>query len=171
MRIRQGLFRFWVPLPMATVLGVAASLLSQPGPGLAASFQGLGALPGAESNYSTPWDISADGFVVVGETGSANGREAFRWTAATGMVGLGGLGGEEFYSSAIRVSADGSVVPVPSIAYLGNQSRGVSLDGGHRDGRHGLPAGRRVLERRFRSFGRRLRGSRRQHLRSLAELW
>jgi len=57
-----------------------------------------------------PWDISADGSVVVGESGSANGGEAFRWTAATGMVGLGDLGGGEFYSSAIRVSADGSVV-------------------------------------------------------------
>lgn len=94
---------------LAAILCSAASLLL-PASLLGASFQGLGVLPGAEFNYSRPWDISADGFVVVGESSSANGGEAFRWTAATGMVGLGGLGGEEFYSSAIRVSADGSVV-------------------------------------------------------------
>ncbi len=94
---------------LAAILCSAASLLL-PASLPAGSFQGLGALPGAESNYSTPWDISADGLVVVGESGSANGGEAFRWAAATGIVGLGGLGGEEFYSSAIRVSADGSVV-------------------------------------------------------------
>lgn len=94
---------------LAAILCSTAFLLL-PAAVLAGSFQGLGTLPGGEWSYSSPWDISADGLVVVGESRSANGREAFRWTAATGMVGLGGLGGEEFYSSAIRVSADGSVV-------------------------------------------------------------
>lgn len=94
---------------LAAILCSGAALLL-PASLLAGSFQGLGVLSGAESNYSRPWDISADGLVVVGESGSANGGEAFRWAAATGMVGLGDLGGEEFYSSAIRVSADGSVV-------------------------------------------------------------
>lgn len=94
---------------IAAALGGVA-LLSLPASALAASFRGVGFLPGGETNYSTPWAISADGLVVVGESGSANGGEAFRWTEATGMVGLGGLGGGDFYSSAIRVSADGTVV-------------------------------------------------------------
>jgi probable HAF family extracellular repeat protein len=39
-----------------------------------------------------------------------NGPEAFRWTQATGMIGLGTLPGGVFYSGASGVSADGSVV-------------------------------------------------------------
>ncbi len=42
-----------------------------------ASFQGLGDLPGGIFQ-SFPFDISADGQVVVGFSRSASGREAFR---------------------------------------------------------------------------------------------
>jgi probable HAF family extracellular repeat protein len=53
--------------------------------------------------------VSADGSVVVGSSSAQLGGEAFRWTADTGMVGLGelpdGLG-----SFAWAVSGDGSVV-------------------------------------------------------------
>ncbi|MDB9423458.1 PEP-CTERM sorting domain-containing protein [Microcystis aeruginosa CS-564/01] len=59
---------------------------------------------------STANGISADGSVVVGVSNSANGDEAFRWTQATGMVGLGTLPGGAFASIAYGVSADGSVV-------------------------------------------------------------
>ena len=54
---------------------------------------------------------SADGSVVVGGTGSttANG-EAYRWTEASGLVGLGDLPGGVFFSEAYATSADGSVV-------------------------------------------------------------
>ena len=86
------------------VLGLLAT------PGNAASFRGLGTLPGAEVPSSRPRDITPDGTIVVGESRSANGMEAFRWTASTGMVGLGNLGGGEPVSSASAVSADGSVV-------------------------------------------------------------
>jgi probable HAF family extracellular repeat protein len=48
--------------------------------------------------------------VVVGFSASASGREAFRWTYAWGMVGLGDLPQNDFYSEAYGVSADGSVV-------------------------------------------------------------
>ena len=48
--------------------------------------------------------------MVVGNCRSASGTEAFRWTEATGMVGLGDLPGGDFYSTAYGVSADGSVV-------------------------------------------------------------
>ena len=106
---RRALPRFRKQLALAAALSVAASL-SQTGTALAASFQGLGALPGGESPYSKAWDISDDGAVVVGESRTANGIEAFRWTAATGMVGLGDLGGAESVSSALAVSANGLVV-------------------------------------------------------------
>ena len=55
-----------------------------------ASFQGLGSL-GDTSFYSYASGVSADGTVVVGTSQSANGGEAFRWTAWGGMEGLGDL--------------------------------------------------------------------------------
>ena len=51
------------------------------------SFTGLGFLPGASSSRAS--GISANGTVVIGYSGT----EAFRWSAATGMVGLGDLPG------------------------------------------------------------------------------
>jgi probable HAF family extracellular repeat protein len=46
----------------------------------------------------------------VGTTATASGNEAFRWTQAGGIVGLGDLSGDTFYSEATGVSPDGSVV-------------------------------------------------------------
>ena len=54
--------------------------------------------------------VNADGSVVVGQGTSASGTEAFRWTQAGGMVGLGDLPGGSFFSLANAVNADGSVV-------------------------------------------------------------
>jgi uncharacterized membrane protein len=52
--------------------------------------------------------------VVVGDSTSANSGfgyfEAFRWTEAGGMVGLGDLPGGLFYSVANAVSGGGSVI-------------------------------------------------------------
>jgi probable HAF family extracellular repeat protein len=90
-------------------LGITASL-SSPAAVLGAFFQGLGVLGGGEFRSSRAADVSADGSVVVGQSRSANGLEAFRWTAATGMVGLGDLGSNDFLSAAFGVSANGSVV-------------------------------------------------------------
>ena len=56
-------------------------------PAQAASFKGLG--------YAFPKGISADGSVVVGQSRD----QAFRWTQATGMVGLGDLPGGIFKRS------------------------------------------------------------------------
>jgi probable HAF family extracellular repeat protein len=75
----------------------------------AASFQGLGDLPGGTFG-SWAYSVSVDGKVVVGNSRSTNGTEAFRWTVDTGMVGLGDLPGGVFYSEATGVSADGTVV-------------------------------------------------------------
>jgi len=74
------------------------------------SFQGLGDLPGGifESNA---FGVSSDGSVIVGYGTTNNGKQAFRWTQATGMVSLGNLPDNYFHiSSAGYVSADGSTV-------------------------------------------------------------
>jgi len=70
---------------------------------------GLGDLPGGTVGSSAK-GVSADGSVVVGQSDSASGEEAFRWTSTGGMVALGDLPGGSFDSSAHGVSADGSVV-------------------------------------------------------------
>ena len=78
---------------------------------------GLGDLIGDEFQ-SESFGVSADGSVVVGTATAAGAEpgqgsrhlEAFRWTAATGMVGLGDLQGGNYWSDARGVSADGSVV-------------------------------------------------------------
>src|SRR5437762_5932867 len=75
----------------------------------AASFQSLGGVAFG-SFLSAANAVSADGKVVVGQFHSTSGYEAFRWTAATGLVGLRDLPGGSFYSEASAVSADGSVI-------------------------------------------------------------
>ncbi len=79
-------------------------------PAFAAGLTPLGDLPGGIFD-SIAKDVSADGSVVVGVSSSASGNEAFRWTAASGMVGLGGLQYEGTgESNAFGVSGDGSTV-------------------------------------------------------------
>lgn len=70
---------------------------------------GLGELAGG-SFYSEALSISGDGSVIVGQSISANGFEAFRWTESEGMVGLGDLAGGSYFSQAFSASADGSVI-------------------------------------------------------------
>jgi probable HAF family extracellular repeat protein len=63
----------------------------------------LGTLGGDESSA---FDVSADGSVVVGRADDSGGLgTAYRWTAATGMVAIGGI-----LSQADAVSVDGTVV-------------------------------------------------------------
>ena len=66
----------------------------------------------AGDNDSIARGVSGDGSVVVGSSSSFQfgSPEAFRWTEATGMVGLGDLAGGLFRNEAFGVSADGSVV-------------------------------------------------------------
>jgi probable HAF family extracellular repeat protein len=90
---------------LAFALLASASLLAQ-----SASFQGLGDLPGG-TTLSFAKGVSADGTVVVGKSSSSNGAEAFRWTAQTGIVGLGDLlPNPPFESDARAISADGLVI-------------------------------------------------------------
>jgi probable HAF family extracellular repeat protein len=87
-------------------LAAAAAL---PGVVWAASFTGVGDLPGGIFQSSAN-GVSADGSTVVGASTSTNGTEAFEWTSGLGMVGLGDLPGMFFRSTASAASDDGSVV-------------------------------------------------------------
>ena len=95
-------------LALALALGFTTLATLAPSAHAADSFAGLGDLVGG--NFSQAFGVSADGTVVVGYSYSANGPEAFRWTQAGGMVGLGDLAGGIFFSLARGVSADGTVV-------------------------------------------------------------
>ena len=73
------------------------------------SMTGLGYLSGDYRSVANGTD--ADGSVVVGYSTGSGPTQAFVWTAATGMVGLGFLpGATDHFSSANAVSADGSVI-------------------------------------------------------------
>lgn len=72
------------------------------------SLERLGDLGGDHQSAGNA--ISADGTTLVGQSSSANGTEAFIWTRATGMVGLGTFAGGSYPSSATSVSGNGSVV-------------------------------------------------------------
>ena len=74
----------------------------------AASFQGLGYVPGKDW-VSQAYAVSADGSVVVGISRSHFLTVAFRWTAEDSMQNLGYLSGENT-TEATGVSANGSIV-------------------------------------------------------------
>jgi len=71
-------------------------------------FMGLGDLPGGTFE-SRAYGISADGMTVVGSSRSSAGEQAFRWSLAGGMSGLGFLPGGST-STAYGISDDGSVI-------------------------------------------------------------
>ena len=54
--------------------------------------------------------MSADGQVVVGYGSPSSGREAFRWTQATGLQWLGLVPGAYIESEALAISANGEVI-------------------------------------------------------------
>jgi uncharacterized membrane protein len=96
---------FYSICALLTGLVSAGSAFSQ-----SVDFQGLGALPGATGGGSLGGDLSADGSVVVGGGSStAAVHEAWRWTSAAGMHGLGFLPGAST-SSAQVVSANGQFI-------------------------------------------------------------
>jgi probable HAF family extracellular repeat protein len=96
---RGAAWRALVPkrafIVLASVLSLAVADKARATP----MFSGLGDLEGG-TFHSIAYAISADGSVVVGSSGSG---QAFRWTASSGMVGLGG-------NEAFGVSANGSVI-------------------------------------------------------------
>jgi probable HAF family extracellular repeat protein len=95
----------------------------------AASLTPLGDLPGGSfGSYAS--GVSGDGSTVVGNSYSASGQEAFRWTSESGMVGLGDLPGAGFVSYANGVSGDGSVVVGSSYSVDGDQAFRWTSEGG-----------------------------------------
>lgn len=80
-------------------------------------------------------DVSIDGSVIVGTMENPDlfgSVEAFRWTAATGMVGLGGIS-PDFGSLNALVSGDGSMVFVEAFDPNGDEVAAVwTAEGGMR---------------------------------------
>jgi len=72
----------------------------------AAGCVALGDLPGG-AHACTPFGMSGDGDVIVGESSSGSGMEACLWTEGEGLRGLGDLPGGAFESRALAVSDDG----------------------------------------------------------------
>ena len=86
----------------------------------AATFQGLGDLPGPSFN-SEANAVSGDGSVVVGRANNAAGLfEAFRWTSADGIQGIGSPFASD---AALGISTDGSVIAGQGAAHEYDASR------------------------------------------------
>jgi uncharacterized membrane protein len=100
--------------PIAFVmLACVGGAIAAPGLARGASFTILHAIGGVGETFAS--DVSGDGRVVVGYSGA--GSEAFRWTRAGGMVGLG-VPADAFNTGANAVNHDGSVIvgtlhPIP----------------------------------------------------------
>lgn len=106
------------------------------------SFQGLGFLPGGAPE-SFAHGVSADGSVVVGDRRSGEDQGAFRWTEASGVVGLGHLPTFPEWSpksAAFGVSADGSIVVGDSSSGAGVQQP-IRWEGDTKTGLGDLPLG------------------------------
>ena len=70
----------------------------------------LGSLPCSIPGQGGASAASTDGSIIIGDGVTCNGKEAFRWTAATGMVAIGDLPLGDGYVEANDVSGDGSVI-------------------------------------------------------------
>jgi len=113
----------------ARLLAVAFSATIASAAHAAPMFNRLGYLPGGNFQ-SVGLAISADGTTVVGVSDSAQGsREAFRWSAADGLIGLGDLRDGFLESRASDVSGDGSVVVGASFVPQNVVANDVSADG------------------------------------------
>lgn len=95
--------------------------------------QSLGKLLNAQDSHVEPMAISANGKVIVGRAKTPNAPgfftwEAFKWSAETGMVGLGDIVGDpqrdRYYSQAVGVSADGRVI-AGTVRYGGTEPDGA----------------------------------------------
>jgi probable HAF family extracellular repeat protein len=97
--------------PVLVLVAVVLGTGWEARPASAQPMVGLGSLPGGYPG-SNAASVSADGSTVVGWSNYdfLGNAEAFRWTAATGMVGLG-------------------TIPNPATPYIGTFVSGVSGDG------------------------------------------
>ena len=85
---------------------------------IVSSFTPLGSLYSGVDFHSQPWDISADGTTVVGNTGGL----AFHWTGATHMVELPSILGPGIGSGGDGVSADGSMAAGTTSTSIGSEA-------------------------------------------------
>ncbi|MCW5756736.1 MAG: hypothetical protein KIT54_05815 [Phycisphaeraceae bacterium] len=123
--------RAWLSAMGMTVLGCGMSAQAQ------SEFHPLGFLPGGGTN-TTASSISnlalaggrVDQVVIAGNGDGPRGREAFRWTLADGMIGLGNLGGGFAFSNATGVSSDGTYIIGGAAALLGIEAFRWSIDSG-----------------------------------------
>jgi probable HAF family extracellular repeat protein len=114
------------------VVGIAASTEGQQSFRWTAAegMVGIGSLspiPDAFGFLSGAFDVSGDGETIVGSSTSTSvstpgAGEAFIWTQASGMRGLGDLPGGDFHSQALGASFDGSVVVGIGAAAGSNQA-------------------------------------------------
>ncbi len=75
------------------------------GPG---TFQSLGTVP--QYGESRAFGVSGDGSVIVGSAERPGRIQAFRWTPAGGMQGIGYTNNGHFFSEAYAVSRDGGTI-------------------------------------------------------------
>lgn len=100
--------RPWIALASPSLAGAAAVvLLASRSPGQA-TFRGLNTILSGGFTSARVEGVSANGAYLVGWGHRAGGSDAFRWSAAQGMVALTGLPGAG--ASARGVSANGAVV-------------------------------------------------------------
>ncbi len=107
--------------PLAAALSLALVTSAAQAQDFMGDFTPLGDLPGG-GVLSVATGVNSDGLVVVGQSASASGNEAFRWTQVDSMVGLGDLAGGVFSSSANGVNSDGSVVVGRGISASGSEA-------------------------------------------------
>jgi probable HAF family extracellular repeat protein len=88
---------------LGTLFAASASSADLP------SFTGVGDLAGGATD-SVAYAISADGQVVVGESESTSGTQAFRWTRSGGISGLGFVSMVDPSSTARAISSNGAVI-------------------------------------------------------------
>ena len=101
----------------AVLIAVPLVLWTPGGPAHADSITNLGNLGGIP--MTTANGISANGLIIVGSSNDTLlDFQAFYWSAATGMVGLGDLGGND--GEAMAVNSDGSVIVGVSVNGAGN---------------------------------------------------
>lgn len=90
----------------------------------------LGFLDNEDFPHSHGQGVSGDGQTTVGISSSAQGSQAFRWTAKEGMQGLGDLPGGRFESYARATSDDGRVIVGSSRSEIAQEAFRWTAEGG-----------------------------------------
>jgi probable HAF family extracellular repeat protein len=115
----------WAVSTLAIVVGLSVRTAAT---FAGARLQSLGDLADGGTD-SRAIGVSANGAVVVGESQSASGTEAFRWSEGE-MSGLGGLSASSTFSRAYGVSGDGSIAIGVSDSAAGIEAFRWTSDGG-----------------------------------------